>query len=97
MGAPKGVVPSISSSSLLENDTTPNEKVNKSVRDSKYLELAKRSVVNSYSNIVEDVDVLYAINTKKEVGAAEPPRYANNSLSSATSDISKANLIEYNK
>lgn len=54
-----------------------------------------RSIVNSYNNELASFDVLYAINTKKELAANKSPRYANNSLSVTNSTISISNLLDY--
>ena len=54
-----------------------------------------RSVVNRYGNKLDSVDVLYAINTKKESAANKSPRFANTSLSVTDSTISISNLLDY--
>lgn len=54
-----------------------------------------RSVVNEYNNELASIDVLYAVNTKKELAVLNAPRYANNSLSVTSSTISIASLLDY--
>ena len=53
-----------------------------------------RSVVNHFDNKLNSVDVLYAINTKKELAANKSPRYTAKPLSVTSSDISIAELID---
>ena len=53
-----------------------------------------RSVVNHFDNKLNSVDVLYAINTKKELTANKSPRYTAKPLSVTSSDISIAELID---
>ena len=54
-----------------------------------------RFIVNEYGNELASMDVLYAINTKKESGVLNAPRYANDSLSDTDSTISIADLLDY--
>ena len=54
-----------------------------------------RFVVNEYGNKLSSMDILYAINTKKESVVLNAPRYANNSLSETDSTISIAKLLDY--
>lgn len=54
-----------------------------------------RSVVNEYGNKLASMDVLYAINTKKESAMLNASRYANDSLSVTDSTISIAELLDY--
>ena len=54
-----------------------------------------RSVVNEYSNKLASMDVLYAINTKKESAMLNASRYAKKSLSVTDSTISIAELLDY--
>ena len=53
-----------------------------------------RSVVNEYSSELASMDVLYAINTKKESAMLNASRYANDSLSVTDSTISIAELLD---
>ena len=54
-----------------------------------------RSVVNEYGNKLASMDVLYAINTKKESAMLNASRYAKKSLSVTDSTISIAELLDY--
>lgn len=54
-----------------------------------------RSVVNGYSNEITSIDVLYAVNTKKESAVLDAPRYAAKPLSVTDSAISIADLLDY--
>ena len=54
-----------------------------------------RFIVNEYNNKLASMDVLYAINTKKEPDVLNAPRYANDSLSVTDSTISIAELLDY--
>ncbi len=54
-----------------------------------------RTVINSYSNEVESIDALYAINTKKESAVLNAPAITNNSLRITDSTISIADLLEF--
>ena len=53
-----------------------------------------RSIVNSFSNEISSVYVLYAMNAKKETAATKSPRFANNSSFSFTvSNVSVSDLL----
>ena len=54
-----------------------------------------RFVVNEYNNELTSLDVLYAINTKKESAMLNASRYANDSLSETDSTISIAKLLDF--
>ena len=54
-----------------------------------------RFVVNSFSNEVASLDVLYALNTKKESAVLNAPPLTNNSLRITDSTISIAELLDY--
>ena len=54
-----------------------------------------RSVVNRFSNALTSIDVLYAINAKKEeLAATKSPRFTAEPLSVTSSTISIANLLD---
>lgn len=54
-----------------------------------------RSVVNSYSDEIGGIDVLYAVNTKREAAALNAPRFADQGRFSYTaSEISIARLLD---
>ena len=52
-------------------------------------------VVNSFKNELESIDVLYAINAKRESAVLNAPRFAENPLSVTDSVISISKLLEY--
>ena len=54
-----------------------------------------RSVINRFSNELASMDVLYAINTKKESAALNAPRSADKPLSVNDSTISIAQLLDH--
>ena len=54
-----------------------------------------RSVVNKFGNELAKIDVLYAINAKKESVALNAPRFTAKPLSVTDSTISIANLLDY--
>ena len=54
-----------------------------------------RSVINKFSNQLTSMDVLYAINAKKESAVLNAPRFADKPLSVTDSAISIADLLEY--
>lgn len=54
-----------------------------------------RFVVNSFSNELESIDNLYALNTKKESAVLNAPTPANNSLRITDSGISISDLLDY--
>lgn len=54
-----------------------------------------RSVISRFNNKLQSMDVLYAINTKKEPAALNAPRSTENPLSVTDSTISIANLLDY--
>jgi len=54
-----------------------------------------RSVVNRFSNELSDMDILYAINAKKEPAALLPRVYGEKSAPSTDSTISIAELLDY--
>ena len=53
-----------------------------------------RSIVNHFKNELASMDVLYAINAKKELAAAQPPRSTAKPLSVTSSTISIADLLD---
>lgn len=53
-----------------------------------------RSIVNHFKNELASMDVLYAINAKKELAAAQPPRSTAKPLSVTSSTISIADLFD---
>ena len=54
-----------------------------------------RSIVNQFNNELSSMDVLYAINTKKEMAVTESPRFAERPLSDTISTISISDLLDY--
>ena len=54
-----------------------------------------RSMVNQFSNELDSIDVLYSINTKKELAATKSPRSAATPLSVTSSTISIYDLLDY--
>lgn len=52
-----------------------------------------RSLINSFTDTLDSIDVLYAINTKKESAALNAPRFAVNPLSVTDSKIRIADLL----
>lgn len=54
-----------------------------------------RSMVNQFSNELDSIDVLYSINTKKELAATKSPRSAATPLSVTSSTISISDLLDY--
>ena len=54
-----------------------------------------RSVVNRYTGQINDFDVLYAANVKKESAALDEPAITNDSLRITDSNISIAELLDY--
>ncbi len=63
-------------------------------RDAKN-EYIVRSIINSSSNTLDSMDVLYALNAKKESAALNAPRSADESVISFTdSTVSLADLLE---
>lgn len=54
-----------------------------------------RSIVNQFKNELASMDVLYAINAKKELAALSAPRSAAKPLSVTSSTISIAELLDY--
>ncbi len=54
-----------------------------------------RLVVNSFSNELESIDNLYALNTKKESAVLNAPTPTNNSLRITDSEISISDLLDY--
>ena len=54
-----------------------------------------RSVVNQFGNELNSMDVLYAINAKKELAALNAPRSTAMPLSVTNSDISIAQLLDF--
>ena len=54
-----------------------------------------RSVVNQFKNELDSMDVLYAINAKKELAALNAPRSAAKPLSVTSSTISIAELLDH--
>ena len=54
-----------------------------------------RSVVNQFNNQLASMDVLYAINAKKEPAALNAPRSAATPLSVTSSTLSIADLLDY--
>lgn len=53
-----------------------------------------RSIVNHFKNELASMDVLYAINAKKELAAAQPPRSTAKPLSVTSSTISISDLLD---
>lgn len=53
-----------------------------------------RSIVNHFKNELSSMDVLYAINAKKELAAAQPPRSTAKPLSVTNSTISISDLLD---
>ena len=53
-----------------------------------------RSVINKFSNELSTMDVLYAINAKKELAVLNAPRLTKNSLSDTNSTISISDLLQ---
>lgn len=53
-----------------------------------------RTIVNSFSNELTSIDVLYAINAKKELAATKSPRFTAEPLSETSSTISIADLLD---
>lgn len=51
-----------------------------------------RSIVNAFSSELQSVDVLYAVNTKKETAVSETPR---GSMPSTVSTVSITDLLDY--
>lgn len=54
-----------------------------------------RSIVNKFNNELSSIDVLYAINTKKEMAVTKSPRFTDKPLSDTISNISISNLLDY--
>ena len=54
-----------------------------------------QSVINQFNNELDSMDVLYAINAKKELAALNAPRLAAKPLSVTNSTISIAELLDY--
>ena len=54
-----------------------------------------RSIVNQFNNELSSMDVLYAINTKKEMAVTESPRFAERPLSDTIFTISISDLLDY--
>ena len=53
-------------------------------------------VVNKYANEIQSIDVLYAVNAKKEVAALDEPEFRPiNGTALTTSKISISNLLDY--
>ena len=81
---------------IIENDDNDNlseEKYSKDVEYSEYLELKRE---NKHTNEVQSIDVLYAVNAKKEVAALDEPEFRPiNGTALTTSTISIFNLLDY--
>ncbi len=54
-----------------------------------------RSIINRFSDELSSMDVLYAINAKKESAAKNTPRFAETPLSVTDSNISISHLLDY--
>lgn len=54
-----------------------------------------RSIVNEFNNELSSMDVLYAINTKKETAVTKSPRFTAMPLSDTVSTISISDLLDY--
>ena len=53
-------------------------------------------IVNKHTNEIQSIDVLYAVNTKKEVAALDEPEFRPiNGTALTTSTISVSNLLDY--
>lgn len=53
-----------------------------------------RSIVNHFKNELSSMDVLYAVNAKKELAAAQPPRSTAKPLSVTSSTISISDFLD---
>ena len=54
-----------------------------------------RSIVNEFDTTLQSIEVLYAVNAKKEPAATVSPGFANDSLPVTDSTISISDLLDY--